>query len=686
MGRQPRRKRQVLKSDEDVQPPPRHTQRAGAGAGGVLSQLRKVPNAKAQNVVVPPEEPENAMAPSPAKKKGTRRTKAPRQNTVMGTPTPVTTGLPVLHIMDNGRFGLQDQPIPLGYVGSKPLLQSHQALPEPDSMTPVVQSDISACTRGAGHGASRSARGVARGAVHGVARVAVLAPDMARVSDVQHHVGARAVSHSPQVSNQHSKPSVMTPHAAADIASSASCLFVDDGSDGADGEIDEDGMGVDEGVDEDEDGMGVGEDGMGLDEDDTGFEEEDGIGIEEDDIGLKENGDTDMDYVDYGNEDIMYASDHIANPGAEDKDKDNTAAAHMDGNQQNRVQHRPGQAEKRTNCTRNVDKDRHQHSTTKAARSNAPAIPDTDYDLLQHHHVKNRNSPDDQHKDSEDDIDTGRKCRIAKKKGDVANPTTLSFFPHLWGKLLDYAKANFRLYLAISDPFPDKEDALSSVCSEAITEAIVHWQDQKRQVEKGFYPKYKREMAIVVYNDAATFRSRIKQVALAVVPLEYGLALLQGNTIASIKTKASGLLKKASFLHGDRDAEGRTSNFANNALRTICHKVYYDSGSKSLRQFPTFQKTIPPNALILVTTIVRNVLEIYSKRGQATGARQTAIPDSEVAYESILTLYKRVNKHLYHGPKLHQMLQSWAAEGLNTHGAVLGNEGHNSSDWDVDLD
>jgi hypothetical protein len=173
-------------------------------------------------------------------------------------------------------------------------------------------------------------------------------------------------------------------------------LYADDGSDGADGEIDEDRMG-DEGIDEDgigvgEDGMGDDEDGMGLDEDDIGFEEEDvgiedddvgveedDIGIEEDDIGVKEDGDTDMDYVDFGNEDLMYASDHIADPGAEDEDEDedNTAAAHMDGNQQNRVQHRPGQAEKRTNHTRNVDQDRRQHSTTKAARSNAPAIVST---------------------------------------------------------------------------------------------------------------------------------------------------------------------------------------------------------------------------------------------------------------------------------------------------------------------
>jgi hypothetical protein len=118
--------------------------------------------------------------------------------------------------------------------------------------------------------------------------------------------------------------------------------------------------------------------------------------------------------------------------------------------------------------------------------------------------------------------------------------------------------------------------------------------------------------------------------------------------------------------------QGHTSNFANNALWTICHKVYYNSRSKSTRQFPTFQKTIPPKALILIATImsipiliavsvdyfvkVRNILKIYAK--------QTSILDSEATYESILALYEHVNKDLYHGPKLCQMLQSWAAEGL----------------------
>lgn len=179
----------------------------------------------------------------------------------------------------------------------------------------------------------------------------------------------------------------MTPHALPDIALSASCLFADDGSNGVDGEINEDGMGVNEngmgiyedgmGVDED---MGINEDGMSINEDDVGFEKEDigieeeDIGVEEDDIGVKENGNNDMDYDNYGDEDIMYTLDHngqansgnnqvrhsatrIPDPGVEDEDEDNTAAACVDHNQQNHVQHCQGQAEKRANHTVNVNKD-----------------------------------------------------------------------------------------------------------------------------------------------------------------------------------------------------------------------------------------------------------------------------------------------------------------------------------------
>ncbi|KAG1720727.1 uncharacterized protein EDB91DRAFT_1256862 [Suillus paluster] len=145
----------------------------------------------------------------------------------------------------------------------------------------------------------------------------------------------------------------------------------------------------------------------------------------------------------------------------------------------------------------------------------------------------------------------------------------------------------------------------------------------------------------------------------------YDLALgISGNTIDSVKLKATALLKKAMYLRSHPDAEGRASNFANVAVRIICHRSFYDNGSKSLKHFTKFQKTIPPPVLFLIGTIIRNMIYIYSKYGQVNGAKQTPIEDSETAYDHISTLFNHTNRDEYHGPKLHQMLKAWALEGI----------------------
>jgi hypothetical protein len=69
-----------------VEPPPRRSARATAGAGGAASQLRKTAKAienpaqatkksKAPSIVVPPGEPKNAMAPAEKKAKVKRTCK-----------------------------------------------------------------------------------------------------------------------------------------------------------------------------------------------------------------------------------------------------------------------------------------------------------------------------------------------------------------------------------------------------------------------------------------------------------------------------------------------------------------------------------------------------------------------------------------------------------------------------------
>ena len=87
---------------------------------------------------------------------------------------------------------------------------------------------------------------------------------------------------------------------------------------------------------------------------------------------------------------------------------------------------------------------------------------------------------------------TGKRHCTKKAKGTATHrdATNVGFYLPLWQKLLDHAKANFRLHLAISIPFPDKEESISNtgICGEVIAEAIVQWQEQKHKLEKGISP------------------------------------------------------------------------------------------------------------------------------------------------------------------------------------------------------
>ncbi|KAG2109265.1 uncharacterized protein F5147DRAFT_773076 [Suillus discolor] len=658
-----------------------------------------------------------------------------------------------LHITDQGRFGFQDRPIPSAYVGSKPL-QSHQTELQPDLTIPPAQPYVRVHDRSTSQGASRStSRGASRSISHGTSLRDTQA-DGIRIPAIQHPVVSRDIPQSVNthivshkvprsVSDQCSGSSIpinsavqrepsttITPHHTVSRtppafgSSTSQNMFVD---------VTEEGN---EEADHDEE--------VDVEEDDVSNEDGDFAG---DDID-NDNMDYDSEQDVHGSDDIMPdPSDHnnqtypsnnqvrrpaqVPDRGAylQDEDYDDTGVADMDRDHRNdRTTSRKGR-DQNINVAQAPMRASLQSTNQQApGHSGAPAVvPNIDYDVLQAHHTKNRRpcspSPSylnsirnrrpktkrartsnslssDDSDDQQDDLEdldevknTGKRRRTKKVKGTATNrdATNVGFYPPLWQKLLDHAKANFRLHLAISVPFPDKEESIGNtgVCGEMIAEAIVQWQEQKRKLEKGFYPEFKPGMATVVFNDAATFRSKIKQIVLTVVPMTYDLALsVSGNTIDSVKLKATALLKKAMYLHGHPDAEGRASNFANLMVCIICHRSFYDNGSKSLKQFAEFQKIIPPPALFLIRTIIRNVIYIYSKYGQVNGTKQTPIEDSEIAYDRISTLFNRTNRDEYHGPKLHQMLKAWALEGMNTHGAGLGtNEGDDScSEWDVDLD
>ncbi|KAI6016927.1 hypothetical protein BKA83DRAFT_4497449 [Pisolithus microcarpus] len=271
----------------------------------------------------------------------------------------------------------------------------------------------------------------------------------------------------------------------------------------------------------------------------------------------------------------------------------------------------------------------------------------------------------------------------------VPKPTTLAFYPPLWMKLLDEAKARIRLHVATEEPFLRLETAVDGQCSEIIIELVVKYQEDSSELEAGFYPQHKRSMAWMLFNDTQTFRSEIKKLAARIVPIEYNLSAPKSATterewLEAVKQKATAFLEGAKFLRGECDSLGRASNFAHSALRNICLAVYYSNSVKSLRQYVEFQHFVPYKALALVAAIVHSILSTYERHGFSK-AESLNVGELEDSYQRLLVLMDTVALDTYHGPKLTAMLEDWAQTGMTgfvVKDPILVKQG----DWEVILD
>ncbi|KAF8130989.1 hypothetical protein EV363DRAFT_1165774 [Boletus edulis] len=97
-----------------------------------------------------------------------------------------------------------------------------------------------------------------------------------------------------------------------------------------------------------------------------------------------------------------------------------------------------------------------------------------------------------QHNEGEEEAEGVEDAASGKKKGGrytknpkgsiAAKPTTISFYPELWRKLLDLVKARMQLHVAVEDTFPTLETAVSGKCREVLTEVITHFETNHQQI------------------------------------------------------------------------------------------------------------------------------------------------------------------------------------------------------------
>ena len=90
-------------------------------------------------------------------------------------------------------------------------------------------------------------------------------------------------------------------------------------------------------------------------------------------------------------------------------------------------------------------------------------------------------------------------CSPPRKKGRSAKHPTLcyKFYPALWKKFLDAAKAQNHLDTVLNNPFPSHDDGLT-LAAESISTMLTLYHNNKKRLETGYYPKHKPGMVQVI--------------------------------------------------------------------------------------------------------------------------------------------------------------------------------------------
>ena len=117
---------------------------------------------------------------------------------------------------------------------------------------------------------------------------------------------------------------------------------------------------------------------------------------------------------------------------------------------------------------------------------------------LQQHMVQN---PTDDNNDRSDDLaPLSRQKRYSKnsKLEHCTDPTQLGFYPPKWMDFLEECKVETHTYAMVHEPWLHSKLAIDGFISNAVTMTIQKWRHTQKTVEKGYYPKYKKEMCKLV--------------------------------------------------------------------------------------------------------------------------------------------------------------------------------------------
>ncbi|KAG1899743.1 uncharacterized protein F5891DRAFT_1189553 [Suillus fuscotomentosus] len=102
-------------------------------------------------------------------------------------------------------------------------------------------------------------------------------------------------------------------------------------------------------------------------------------------------------------------------------------------------------------------------------------------------------------------------------------PTQLAWYGPQWKCFLEDAKGECCVQHALENPFPALVADLPLSVSEVLVSVLVTWDQDGKQFEAEIWPQQKSNMARLLYDDLATWRSDLKKSAMSLAPQSYSL-------------------------------------------------------------------------------------------------------------------------------------------------------------------
>ncbi|KAJ7917902.1 hypothetical protein B0H13DRAFT_1869936 [Mycena leptocephala] len=299
-----------------------------------------------------------------------------------------------------------------------------------------------------------------------------------------------------------------------------------------------------------------------------------------------------------------------------------------------------------------------------------------------------------------DNSDNGNNMALTKKKRSPkdapAPPTQERFYPRGgWRKVFNRCKDLVFVYLLLSDLFPLQEKFLLQIDT-FLLESVAYVEHELMLQLPITYWDYRSYMVTLIWNFVATFRSRCKTLARAIVKEKYadriwpkatdlpdrglGQAEYEAMTIKNVEA----LLHRSDFHRNGKDAEGRTNNFMAPAIQALCQAVL-EMGKRPLGQeFPEEFKTYKPLFIVAMTVFLRSAIEEYSTGHQINARFSEA--RYITFYDKGAMLMEELENDNDHWTKCTEEWGKWARLAALKRKQTKPREVADDDDMDIDLD